>query len=240
MELYSILAPLYDRLMEETYDYEAWAEYLLKFLPAEGNLLDLGCGTGKLAGIFLDKGYHMTCADVSVEMLSVLYDRLGSHKNLQVLEAAAEEIGTIGSFDAVLMNCDVVNHIIDKRDLKLALRNVYDNLKPGGIFLFDIVTDKKLRDLLGDNTFTEETDDAFIIWQNTWDKPYSESRMTIFAKDGKTWRRHEESQLMRAYSEEELKEMLTKLGFRKIRVLRGFGETVRKENALRLQFVACK
>ena len=42
---------------------------LLKYLPAGGCLLEIGCGSGRDSAFLLAKGFDMTAIDASAEML---------------------------------------------------------------------------------------------------------------------------------------------------------------------------
>ena len=44
-------------------------EHILKHLPKEAHLLDIGCGKGEIVKIPIEKGYQVTGLDISEEML---------------------------------------------------------------------------------------------------------------------------------------------------------------------------
>src|SRR5678815_5611529 len=46
------------------------------YLPPKSSLLDVPCGTGRIASPLTDWGFTVTCADISLEMLQVARDRL--------------------------------------------------------------------------------------------------------------------------------------------------------------------
>lgn len=49
---------------------------LLKFLPEGSQILDLACGTGRITEYLLSRGYEVSAADISREMLKVAEQRL--------------------------------------------------------------------------------------------------------------------------------------------------------------------
>ncbi|MCU0607724.1 MAG: class I SAM-dependent methyltransferase [Candidatus Edwardsbacteria bacterium] len=76
---FSQIPPYYDRLMKDV-DYEQWARYLVDLvrragLPASGDLLDLGCGTGTFAVLLARAGFTVTGIDSSPEMLRIARDK---------------------------------------------------------------------------------------------------------------------------------------------------------------------
>src|SRR5438445_3704818 len=66
-------ANFYDHLYEGK-DYAAEADYvdalIQRYLPAAQSLLDLGCGTGRHAIKFTEKGYSVVGVDRSPEMIA--------------------------------------------------------------------------------------------------------------------------------------------------------------------------
>lgn len=98
-------------------------------------ILDLGCAEGKIAGLLL-KGKKLIGLDNSWELL-------GQNKKNEVyqeliLADACYMPFKNGFFSSVFSNC-VVEHI---PDIKAVLQEVYRVLKPKGIFLFTVPSDK--------------------------------------------------------------------------------------------------
>ncbi|MBR7032940.1 MAG: hypothetical protein IKI03_04845, partial [Clostridia bacterium] len=54
-------------------------------------------------------------------------------------------------------------------------------LSPGGIFVFDVNTAYKMREIYGDNTFVLEDEDSFTVWENEYlpAGPGVEFRVTV-------------------------------------------------------------
>lgn len=73
-------------------------------LPVSARIVDIPCGTGRLAEVLLDCGYHVTGIDVSPAMLEVARRKLarfGDRFSTQVCDA--RKLGDLGkSFDAAL------------------------------------------------------------------------------------------------------------------------------------------
>jgi SAM-dependent methyltransferase len=40
----------------------------------------------------------------------------------------------------VTANFDILNYLLNGPDIRLALRHIYENLRPGGYFIFDLIT----------------------------------------------------------------------------------------------------
>ena len=76
---YRKFAEVYDSLMDQQDFYESYYNFItnilrkLDFNPK--NILELGCGTGKLAEIFLRNGYDVEGLDLSQAMLAIARKR---------------------------------------------------------------------------------------------------------------------------------------------------------------------
>ena len=243
MESYGAFAAVYDRLMLESFDYEAWCDGLIRFLP-EGtrSILDVGAGTGLLTAEFLKRGYQVTALDPSAEMLALLEDRTRSFGNqITILQGAFPKLSFLPSFDAVLMTCDVLNYVLKKQEVKKGFHQIYNLLKAGGVFLFDTVTEKKLKDMLGNRTLSYVGEEVTYLWENQYEKGYLDSFLTFFVKEGALYRRFEEIHSQRFYEKAFIKKALTEAGFQRIKHFCAFREErpVTK-NTVRIQWVAAK
>ena len=73
------------------------------YLPAASSLLDVPCGTGRIAVPLTEWGFSVSCADISLEMIQVARDRLGLNGSGCFSRASANALPFAdGSFDAVL------------------------------------------------------------------------------------------------------------------------------------------
>ena len=63
------------------------------------------------------------------------------------------EFELYGTVRAVVSICDSMNYILEYRDLVQVFKLVNNYLDPGGVFIFDLNTPYKHRELLADHTF---------------------------------------------------------------------------------------
>ena len=77
---------------------------VLPAIPAGASVLDLGCGTGRLARALLAHGARVTAVDNSAEMLAAL------PPEVEAVHADIEALALGRSFDAVLLASTLVNH----------------------------------------------------------------------------------------------------------------------------------
>lgn len=219
MESYTDFAYIYDKLIDQ--DYEKWADYIEKIFKTYGKkpslVLDLGCGTGSITNILAKRGYDMIGVDLSPDMLNVARDK-AVEENLDVLYLCQDirEFELYGTVDAIICTLDVLNYITDPKDLEHVFALVRNYLNPDGIFIFDINTEYKLKNILGNNTFVNDENGIFYTWENEYDENISNQYLTFFAEteDG-LYERFDENHVQRAYSIDEIRAKLkvNKLSF---------------------------
>lgn len=172
-------------------------------LESERNLvLDMGCGTGVLTEIMFEKGYDMIGVDLSQDMLDVALRRKLSKyasENEPVedeIEAAAVDTGILylcqdmceldlySTVGTIYSTCDSINYLIEDDEVKACFDNVSNYLYPDGLFIFDVNTVYKYREVIGDVTIAEDTDESSFIWDNYYDEEenINEYDLTLFIK----------------------------------------------------------
>ncbi len=108
---------------------------VLPQLPQGAHLLDLCCGTGHLMQQLLQRGYKVTGLDGSEAMLD--YARENAPQGELIL-GDARSFNLPESFDGVISTSASLNHILSLEELKAVFKNVYNALKPNGLFIFDL------------------------------------------------------------------------------------------------------
>jgi SAM-dependent methyltransferase len=240
---YEALAAAYDSLMYDI-SFDDWAGYIAGFLrgcPME--ILECGCGTGNITKELVKRGYDTVAVDRSPEMLGVAESKLrgtAGHCELVCADMAGFRLNR--QRDAVISACDCVNYILDAQGLDGFFGNTYANLRPGGIFLFDISSVYKLSEIIGDNFFYDDNDESTLLWQNSYDnaKKLAQMDITLFIRAGEVYKRYDESHIQRAWDTGEISDALGRAGFTDIENY-GFGtKNAPDKNAQRIQFYAKK
>lgn len=132
--LFDLWAPSYDRLFPSVF-YQAIHKRLLEYiqLPEKANILDLGCGTGRLLDRLAAQFPTLqgTGIDLSVEMLRVARDRNRHHPRLIFIQGNAEALPFADwQFDAVFNTVSFLHY----PDPDRVLSEVSRVLHPGGHF----------------------------------------------------------------------------------------------------------
>ena len=150
MEAYTEFAQVYDRFMDNV-PYEAWCEGISKILTehgiSEGLVLDLGCGTGTMTRLLRQKGYDMIGVDASAEMLEIA--RNHPDEGILYLQQDMREFELYGTVAAVVCVCDSLNYLLEEEDLAEVFSLVHNYLDQNGVFIIDMNTIHKYRDLIG-------------------------------------------------------------------------------------------
>ncbi len=224
MEAYTSFAEVYD-LFQDNVPYEEWCEYLAgllgKYGVDHGLVLDLGCGTGSLTELLARRGYDMIGVDNSGEMLEIAMEkREKSGLDILYLLQDMREFELYGTVAAVVSICDSMNYILEREDLTQVLRLVNNYLDPGGVFIFDLNTPYKYRELLADNTFAEDREESSFIWENFYDEEerINEYDLTLFIRravpgcEEPLYQKFQETHYQRSYSLEEVKDAIAEAG----------------------------
>ena len=96
-------------------------------------------------------------------------------------------------------------------------RLVNNYLDPGGIFVFDMNTPYKYREVIGNTTIAENREEGSFIWENCFDEEsqVNEYALTLFIKEeDDLYRKHEEFHYQKAYEPERVKELLEEAGLK--------------------------
>ena len=178
---YTGFAEVYDKFMDNV-PYEEWCTYLTGILKKYGCkdclLAELGCGTGSLTELLDSAGYDMIGIDNSEEMLEIAMEkRVESGKNILYLLQDMRDFELYGTVGGIVSICDSMNYITEYEDLVQVFRLVNNYLDPGGVFIFDLNTEYKYRELLADRTIAENRDEGSFIWDNYYDE---ESRINEY------------------------------------------------------------
>lgn len=220
MSVYSAFASYYDRLTGDV-DYDRRAAYIASILkqngvPDCGTVLDLACGTGSLTLCLAGFGYDMTGVDGSPEMLTEARHK-ADEAGLPLLLLCQELTGLdlYGTYDAAVCTLDSVNHLSSAAEVERFFSKVSLFLEDGGIFVFDVNTPYKHREILGDNCFVIEEDGLYCVWRNSFDEETCtvDIALDFFRERNGLYTRESEFFSERAYELDDVSTMLSRAGF---------------------------
>jgi SAM-dependent methyltransferase len=242
MEAYTGFAQVYDLFMDNV-PYVQWSEYLISLLKSygveEGLVLDLGCGTGKMTRLLSDAGYDMIGVDNSEEMLEIATE----YETEEILYLCQDmrEFELYGTVAAVVSVCDSMNYILEEEELLTVFQLVNNYLDPGGVFIFDLNTLYKYRELLGEQTICENREDASFIWENFYDEEeqINEYDLTLFVQEESgLYQKFEETHFQRGYELLTIRRLLEAAGMEYVTAYDAFTREEPREDSERIYVIA--
>ena len=246
MDAYEYLAASYDAL---TYDipYEQMLRFMQavwqKFGLTPKTVVDLACGTGSLSVLLAREGYQVFGVDLSEPMLTQAAAKAAAmtENPPYFIRQNMTKLRLPQSVDCVVCLLDSVNYLTDPADCQAMIKRVSNCLKPGGMFLFDINTEHKLKSLDG-QVFLDETEDVYCVWRTEFDEAENLCYygIDLFERAGGLWRRSFEQHTEYAYSTAQLRRWLEDAGFRDIMIWADCALQAPEKDAQRVYFSAIK
>ena len=238
---YSALAEFYERLSEED-NYEKRGDYLVSLANKYSTgtkCADLACGSGYFTRKLKRAGYDVYGCDISNEMLTEAQNRAtAEHLNIEFRNLDIAKFKSFEKLDLVTVINDGFNYL-DEKKFASALRAISANLKHGGVLIFDVSSEYKIKNILADNLFAEDFDDLTYLWFNELDENKLTMSLTFFVKDGAKYIRKDETHVQYAHSTEFIESGLKNASFDILEECGEFGEKL-TETSKRIYFVAKK
>lgn len=143
MPIFKKYANYYD-LFYQNKDYKGEVDLIIrtfrKYSPNKKvkTILNLGCGTGNHDSILAEKGYAVTGADASAEMIKLAKEKNKSAEHpVNFVRKEIQKLNIRKQFDAVISMFAVFNYLTKNEDLTAGIKTAHRHLKRGGLFIFD-------------------------------------------------------------------------------------------------------
>lgn len=241
--MYDFFACVYDDLMYDV-DYKKRTSYLMKLFKkydkAPTLLLDAACGTGGFSNEFAKLGTEVIGVDMSEEMLSIAREKaMESGKDILFLCQRLEELDLYGTVDGAVCCLDSLNHITDYNTLCKAIKKTALFLEEGRLFIFDVNTEYKHKEILGNNVFVIERDDVYCVWANKYTEKNKVTNISLdfFIKENDVYNRYSEEFSERAYTSEQLEKALQKAGLEIVNIFGDMTENPLSDTSQRAIYV---
>lgn len=247
MSSYESFSEVYDTFMEDI-PYSRWLKHIEKiwdkYALKPKLVLDLACGTGNMTIRLAEKGYDMIGVDLSEQMLSKAKEKAEEKglKSILFLNQDMRRLELYGTVDSIICLCDSINYILDENELLEVFRLVNNYLDPKGLFIFDINTIYKFRNILGDNNFCETTESSAYTWENYFDEEemINEFYTNFFILDKETslYKRYEEYHYEKGYTVEKITALLAKAGLKPLGCYNELSFEAPRADSQRICFIA--
>lgn len=221
-------------------DYLTWSQYLLNKIKKAGDFqsgLDIGCGNGYFTRALNKAGYRVDGVDISPAMLSVAKQKAAKEGvRCEFLVGDITKLKVCAKVDFCTAVNDCINYV-PKDKLKSAFTRIYAATNANGAFFFDISSENKLRNVLGENLFGEDGDGITYLWFNSQTDDGVIMDLTFFVK-GKNglYERFDERHVQYAHTEREITDALCSAGFARVEAEGHLGG----DKSERIQFAAFK
>lgn len=243
MNPYTILAKFYDKLSYDC-DYEKWSQYLYGLISSRVGPLargaDVACGSGRITVMLKKSGLDLFGVDISTQMLSAAVENAAKERvKIEFIQSDMAQFKAHRKLDFIVCANDGINYV-ERGKLARCFKNFHKNLSSKGVLLFDISSEYKLKNILGNSVFFEDTDEFTYIWNNKLSDEAVGMDLIFFVREGANYLRFEENHIQYIYQIEEIERNLLAAGFSKVMAFDFLTESPPRESSERIQFLALK
>lgn len=135
------MARRYDESLAGTPLLDLDLAFVERYLTRNSRVIDLGCGTGRIAIPLAKIGHAVTAVDLSEEMLRVAGEKAaaaGVRLDRAKANIAAADAFRLQSFDAALFMFATLGMIARADARRRVIENAFRLVKPGGLFLLHV------------------------------------------------------------------------------------------------------
>ena len=241
--MYEDFSYIYDKLSFDL-AYDRYAKNILDLCDKNNidrkNMLELAAGSGMLTRFFFDEFESIDALDLSTDMLNVFANNYNPN-NVNLIYYDMVEFENPGAYDLIVILLDSINYVTNPKDLEKLFANCYKNLKLGGLLVFDINSEYKMREIFGSNCYVYEYEDILYTWDNFMEDDLVDMHLNFFIEDedGK-YNRIYEYQQERVYERYFIKDLVEKVGFSDIEVFDEDSMGNVKDDTLRILYQAVR
>lgn len=242
---YESFAYVYDTFMDNI-PYTEWSDYLASLFSEykikSGTLAELGCGTGTMALLMNNIGYHIIGIDNSVDMLSIAADKCVNNSNITFLLQDMQQFELGMSVDGIYCICDSLNYLLTDNDVLQTFQKVKEHLKSNGLFIFDLKTVYFYKEVLGDQVFCDHQKDCSYTWENSFfdEDNINQYDLTCFIRHKETslFERFQETHHQKAYFLSEIIDLLKDAGLEYVEAYDAFTRNPPHAESERIYIIA--
>jgi len=215
------------------------------------DVLELGCGTGRVMTPLLEAGLQVTGVDTSESMLSVAKQKFDEHDVRGTLHTSdISKLWFEQEFNLIICGLDSFSHLLVGRDQESCLLGVHRALRKKGLFAIDVLNatpdilaarDGAVALLSAFSMDSGQEVKHFVSWRVDYDHQQIAVDHFYDAVDQEgAIRRWESSYQLRYFSRYELEHLLGRAGFTILNVYGDYYRTEYSANADRLLILSTR
>lgn len=134
-------AQIYDERFVKAFPIDWEVEILSKYLIEKGNLLDVGCGTGRHVVLLAEKGFDVTGIDKDREFIKASQMKLKLKKlNARLIIADARKLPLRNNLFGYIISMGVLGDVgVHKKDREIVLDEMKRASKTDGTLIIELV-----------------------------------------------------------------------------------------------------
>ncbi|ANZ63879.1 SAM-dependent methyltransferase [Secundilactobacillus paracollinoides] len=243
--IYQTFAKLYDELFDPQL-YADWAAFTRQTVrQPDQPLLELACGTGRLAVQLAQAGFDVTGFDLSEEMLTLADQHVReADVALPLIQGNMLDLSELPVYQTVTCYADSLCYLPDETALQTVFEQVAGHLTTTGQFLFDVITPHQTDDVYPGYMYNYRDEDRAFLWSSDEaDEPHAvEHDLTFFTYNSAKDAYDEVSELHheRTYELSVYRQLLQAAGFNRVTVSADFGRQQPDAQTTRWFFVCEK
>ncbi len=223
-KLYKQLARVYHEMYKSIFDYSKEFKLYHKLLKKykAGKILEVGCGSGNLATLFLDAGYDYIGFDLSSEMLEIAQE---VEPRAKFIQGDMRNLSLDNTFDSILITGRSFTYLTSNRDVMDTLSAIHKHLNKNGLLIFDnfdatkVFTDFRKS---FENTVKYENREYKRVTNSTWNMQHgwtwNWNAKYYITENGNT-EVIEDSSILRAFTLDELELFLKINGYKVLEII---------------------
>jgi SAM-dependent methyltransferase len=136
--LYTSLADVYDAMYRTFINYDDEFKLYSEILKNSqcNDVLEIGCGSGNLAGKFIENGFRYCGLDLSDEMLAIAKKNYPQGK---FVRADVRNLNLKDKFQSAVITGRTISYLLSNKDVHDSFVSINKHLKSKGILCFDFI-----------------------------------------------------------------------------------------------------
>lgn len=225
---FSPIVSVYDRF-NDLEVYENWLDYTLSSVADKPQkVLDVACGTGwfpTLLSPFVDT---ILAIDIDPQMIETAKAE-GANINVEYQVADMLKMDQLDQdFDLVTCYADSLCFLSQWDEVSLAIEQMVERLRPGGILLFDVWTPYQVTKGFEGFSYFDSDEEGALLWDSEVDEEQYQVKhyLTVFNRQegSRVYERIETELIERAYPLSAYQDLFNRLPLKKWKVSIDFGK----------------